>query len=355
MAYTFLVYLINVRNFYDFESLGLFELLFKCLGRFTLFYAIFSVLIVILHELGHLIFGLLNGFSFLQFRIFSRAIIKKDGKYNFKKQRIAGTWGQCLMKPPLEIPDGSDYKKYIIYFLGGIINQFILLIISILGYFLVDSYFIKEGLIIGIYVNLLIMINQYGLSFRTGDLNLVIDILHNHNNAKGVWFNLDYVWKTFEGKNYKYSKKMIDELLDICDNDVERLVFSTKCAIDASKYEKEFELNKVYKIISELYEKKGEYEECISILAYLIAMEFVLDKNEYLKLYDDKLAKKFALTSDVNCLNALIGYELLINKDEKKAQKYINLFERMTKMAPITFEVDKKILDAILKKTDRNN
>ena len=38
---------------------------------------------LILHEMGHLIFGLFTGYRFCSFRVFSFAILKKDGKLCF--------------------------------------------------------------------------------------------------------------------------------------------------------------------------------------------------------------------------------------------------------------------------------
>ena len=81
---------------------------------------IFSLLItlplqLILHELGHLIFGLSSGFRFVSFRVFSLAIYKKDGKLRFGRYRVAGTLGQCLMYPASD--DTPDRALH----LGGVI------------------------------------------------------------------------------------------------------------------------------------------------------------------------------------------------------------------------------------------
>ena len=39
---------------------------------------------LIIHELGHLIFGLLSGYKFSSFRIFNFMLIKEDGKFKIK-------------------------------------------------------------------------------------------------------------------------------------------------------------------------------------------------------------------------------------------------------------------------------
>ena len=56
--------------------------------------------LVIIHEAGHLVCGLLSGYRFVSFRIFNFTIIKIDGKLRVRKYSIAGTGGQCLLTPP---------------------------------------------------------------------------------------------------------------------------------------------------------------------------------------------------------------------------------------------------------------
>lgn len=101
-----------------------------CSGGFwadgTLSYLMLSIVFIfvaffiniILHEAGHLVFGLLSGYKFSSFRIGNIVLFKKDGKFVIKKFSIPGTGGQCLLSPP-------DYKdgKYpvVLYNLGGVI------------------------------------------------------------------------------------------------------------------------------------------------------------------------------------------------------------------------------------------
>ena len=59
------------------------------------------ILQVIVHEAGHLVFGLLSGYKFISFRVFDFKIIKdENGKLKIRFERLAGTGGQCLMRAP---------------------------------------------------------------------------------------------------------------------------------------------------------------------------------------------------------------------------------------------------------------
>ena len=71
---------------------------------------------IVIHEAGHLICGLLTGYSFSSFRIGSIMLLKENGKLVTKRLKIAGTGGQCLMAPP-EMVNGMF--PVALYNLGG--------------------------------------------------------------------------------------------------------------------------------------------------------------------------------------------------------------------------------------------
>lgn len=70
----------------------------------------------IVHEAGHLVFGLLSGYKFGSFRVFSFMWMKENGRIKFRKLKVAGTAGQCIMIPP-DMKDGKI--PFVLYNLGG--------------------------------------------------------------------------------------------------------------------------------------------------------------------------------------------------------------------------------------------
>jgi len=60
---------------------------------------------LIIHEAGHLVFGMRSGYRFSSFRIGSFMWIRENDKIHCKRMSLAGTGGQCLMCPP-ELQDG---------------------------------------------------------------------------------------------------------------------------------------------------------------------------------------------------------------------------------------------------------
>ena len=88
---------------------------------------------IIIHEGGHLVFGLLTGYRFSSFRIFSFMWVKEGESVKFKRHSIAGTGGQCLMSPP-DIKNGE--MPIVWYNLGGSLMNIIFGLLSLGGFFL---------------------------------------------------------------------------------------------------------------------------------------------------------------------------------------------------------------------------
>ena len=88
---------------------------------------------IIVHEAGHLVFGLLTGYRFSSFRIGSFMLVKERGQLRFKRMSLAGTGGQCLLCPP-ELQDGKI--PYVLYNLGGSLLNLVLSLLCFLLYLL---------------------------------------------------------------------------------------------------------------------------------------------------------------------------------------------------------------------------
>lgn len=85
----------------------------------------------LIHESGHLVFGLLLGYRFHSFRVGSLMWLKEGTKLKFKRYSLAGTGGQCLMF----LPKGKiTPKTHLLYHLGGSIFNAICGIACMVGY-----------------------------------------------------------------------------------------------------------------------------------------------------------------------------------------------------------------------------
>ena len=89
-----------------------------------------------LHELGHLVFGVLSGYRFLSFRIGNLVIQRSSKGLNFKKFHLSGTAGQCLMAPKAQ---NSDKMPIFVYNIGGgLMNLIISGLITGLGFIFIE-------------------------------------------------------------------------------------------------------------------------------------------------------------------------------------------------------------------------
>lgn len=88
---------------------------------------------IVLHETGHLIGGLLTGYKFCSFRIGNLQLQRENGSLRFRRLKLAGTGGQCLMTPP-EPVDGKI--PVMLYNLAGSLMNLLTALLALGGYFL---------------------------------------------------------------------------------------------------------------------------------------------------------------------------------------------------------------------------
>lgn len=87
-------------------------------GILLLGFYVMLYLQIVIHEAGHLVFGLLTGYRFSLFRIGSLTFLRDpvSGNIRVKRMQLAGTGGQCLLVPPQPV-DGKI--PFVLYHLGG--------------------------------------------------------------------------------------------------------------------------------------------------------------------------------------------------------------------------------------------
>lgn len=84
---------------------------------------------IILHEAGHLLFGLITGYKFISFRIGKLTLIREKRRLKIKYFKVPGTAGQCLLLPPDISP---QHLPFTLYNLGGVLMNLFSAIVAIL-------------------------------------------------------------------------------------------------------------------------------------------------------------------------------------------------------------------------------
>ncbi len=266
------------------------------IGSFILSLAI----LIPIHELGHLVCGLLTGYKFVSFRIFNLTLLKENGKFRIKKFAIAGTGGQCLLTPPdlpLEkIPTGW-------YNFGGVLANIILLAIA-LPFFLLDlNPFVAEGLWIFILIDV-VMILLNGIPMQAGGVG---------NDA----YNMKLLKKNLLSKQGIVNQLRANALIQngVRPKDMPEDLFSNPKDIE---YKNALEVSIPLMFASRLIDQQ-KYEEALSEMEALYG-----HKDEIMPLYLKEIACELAFlymrTGKIDEAKKLLDNDL---------RKYIETYRKM--------------------------
>lgn len=334
------------------STVSLEESIFTIVLYIFIFYFEFIIQIII-HEAGHLIFGLLSGYEFISFRVGSITIVKEQGKFRLKKFKIKGTGGQCLM-----MPKTNNYEEinYVLYNLGGILMNFIASIICLLILMLLDTNeYIKVMLIEFILIGVICVISN-GIPMKLGGIpndgyNTIsvsrdkfikycfyIQLKVNGLLSKGMRFK-DMPIEWFHVKEGADLNNHLVTFLKI----MEANYYQDKLDFNLAKECYENILDNAPNIIK-LYENEIKCE----LLFYEILngnMEkvdelYTKELRNYIKVTDCYISRK----------RLMYVYNLIVLKDKKKADKVLGEFEKLKKSYPIKgdIESEEEIMSFIL-------
>lgn len=122
---------------------------------------------IIVHECGHLVFGLLCGYHFCSFRVGSLMLVRQKGRVNIRSFKLAGTGGQCLMIPP----EREEKKaEILLYNFGGVIFNLIFAVICFaLRLAFSDVYILSFTLLISGFISVFGMLTN-GIPLNIGGI-----------------------------------------------------------------------------------------------------------------------------------------------------------------------------------------
>ncbi len=292
--------------------------------------AVSLAIIIPIHELGHLICGLLSGYKFVSFRIFNFTFLKEDGKFRIKKFAIAGTGGQCLLTPP-ELPLEKIPTGW--YNFGGILANLILLILVLPFFFLHLNPFVAEALAIFAMTDF-IMLLLNGIPMQAGGVGndgynmklLKKSLLSKQGIVNQLRANAliqngvrpkdmpDELFSTPKDINYKNALEVSIPLMH-SSRLIDRLEYDDALAEIEALYSHKDEIMPLYvkEIACELaflYLRIGKTEEAAQLLDK--------DLRKYIDMYRKMMSSKERL---------LVAIALYLDKDKTKAQELYEAFK----------------------------
>lgn len=304
---------------------------------------------IIIHEAGHLMFGLMTGYSFVSFRIGSFTLVKEDKKLKRKKFNIPGTGGQCLMMPPA-LKDGK--YPFVIYNFGGVIMN---LIVSIAGILVVI--FVEKGTFP---LSAMLILTSAGGIFAALTNGIPMKIGGVPNDA----YNVLSMLKDEEARNGFYIQLRVNGLLSLGTRikDLPLEMFKLRENSDLSN-----PLNTAVRLMEFNWHLDnmdfGSAKQCIdSFVPYLdkvallfrneincermfLELAYNCDKNFIDNLYDKNL-KKYVKAAKfmIGKKKLLMAYEAFYNEDKNKALKYYEETKQLAKKYPIKGEADMELM-----------
>ena len=286
------------------------------------------ILHIIVHEAGHLVFGLLSGYKFVSFRVFDFKIIKdENGKLNFRYEKIAGTGGQCLMRASEYIEGKFKYKLYL---LGGVIFN---IVFSIVSWLILPSYYTLLFALIGFtlaFLNLIPMGFNDGMTFYHASKDETTRFV--------LYLQLEYVYYQSIGKNLLIEQPEIVEKINSLEITNTNYLTDSLEFIKLDGLEYFFEFNTLYNEARKLYVERDDLLSVykVELMALLVKLISLVNPEDELleEIMKDKTLLARLKQKNPQTKNILATYEYGVKLDDEKALGLIAEARKLKTKAP---------------------
>lgn len=298
---------------------------------------------MIVHEAGHLVFGLLSGYEFTSFRIFSFMWVKEDDKMKLRRLSIAGTGGQCLMIPP-DMVDGKIPVAF--YNLGGALMNIIAGVVSLGLFFSFENVPFLSTVMLMFAVIGFILALMNGVPMRLGTVDNdgynAFALIRNAEAMRSFWVQMKTNEQIAKGVR---PKDLPDEWFDVPSDEAMKNsmvvvigVFACNRLMDAHKFE---EADKLMAHILEIDSGIVDLHRRLIVCDRMYVEMITENRREILEGMLDKEQKKFmkSMKNFPSVLRTEYVYALLCEKDTVKADKVKNQFEKCAKTYPYQNDV----------------
>lgn len=320
------------------------EFLFMMAGLIISIY-IGSFLQTVIHEGGHLIFGLLSGYRFCSFRVGSFMWIQKGGKIVFRRFSLAGTGGQCLMGPP-DLTDGK--VPYILYNLGGVLMNLISAAIFFgIALLLRENFavlvFFAAAAAMGL---LLALMNGIPLKLAmvNNDGQNIIDIGKSSREMYSFWLQMKIAELQAEGERLK---DMPQEWFEVPnDEEMKGSMTSVRAVSASNRLMEEHRFQENARLIDHILSVDSAIPGIYRVLLICdrVYCELTGEKSpEILAKWTEKDQQKVMkqMRNYPSVIRTQYAYALLVENDREKAGKLKKLFEKNLRSYP--YEADGQI------------
>lgn len=306
---------------------------------------------IIIHEAGHLIFGLLSGYKFSSFRIANFMWITENGSVKFKRHSIVGTAGQCIMIPP-DFDNGKI--PFVLYNLGGTLMNIISAFLFLALYTVFKNGSILPAVMLNFALVGLLCAITNGVPMRTGTIDNdgynTITLARNGNALRAFWIQMQIAEQSAKGVR---PKDMPDEWFIVpADGEMKNGpmaaigVFACSRLLDECRFD---EARALSDHMLDIDSAMAGVHRCF-LICNRIFLELIGENNSSVleKLYDKK-QKKFmqSMKNSITVLRTEYAYALLAERDGTKADNIKAQFEKRAKTYPYPIDIvsERELMD----------
>lgn len=298
---------------------------------------------LIIHEAGHLVFGLISGYQFSSFRIGSFMWLKENGEIVSRKLSLAGTGGQCLMVPP-QMQDGRI--PVILYNLGGCIMN---LIAS--GVFFAIYLLIPKGTVFSLIFLMMVLIGvaialMNGIPLRLGTVDNdgynALSLGKNPDAMRAFWLQLKVNEQITKGIRLK---DMPEEWFAVPDEKaMQNSMVAAQGVFAANRLMDQQRFTEADRLIAHLLKNDSGIVGLHRSLMICDRMYCELIRDNRKETLDEMLTKEQiafmkAMKKFPSVVRTEYAYALLALKDIAKANAARALFEKVAKTYPYPSDV----------------
>lgn len=296
---------------------------------------------VCLHEIGHMIFGLMSGYEFSSIRFGKLMVAKENGKLHLCRYNMPGTGGQCIMSAPKV---DAEKMPVVLYNLGGLIMNLVVFVVGICLFLgMNDSHQIVGMVSLVFAMTALVILISNGIPFSqigTDGANTVI--LYKDINAREAFKNQLEIVK-YMADNYSM-REMPAELFSFDKSIPMTNPLITAQAVNFYNY---LSVNKMYEEAKEMalyiLENAKSINQLHEKILYgdLLFMTIVIDKDIESAKEQFECHKKDInqAAGFISMQRVLYAYYSLVEVSENKANKYAKIFENSVKNYPYPKDV----------------
>ena len=297
---------------------------------------------IIIHEAGHLVFGLLSGFRMVSFRVANIILVRHDEGWQFGRFSIAGTGGQCLMEPKIEYIKDAHQMPYTWYLAGGVIANMVVAMVSII----ILSMHIA-GVVVSCLLAMLVLSGVY-LAITNGIPMKIGGVANDGDNIRTLKRNVEarrLLWIQLKA-NAVYTRgmrfcDMPEEWFTLSDNaDAGDYLNATIIGMRASRAIECLNFEAAYADLRRLRTAGSRLLELLQMEAAceLLLPAIMLHRPRYeIEALMDKRTEQYARTYANYMLSRAVTvyvYERFVKRDVKATAKALQHFEHMASRYP---------------------